>query len=230
MADNLIPYVEFLGLSGSGKSFFSHKVAEMLRLEGYKIAEPSWELDHTDGKYIRAIKKTMMVWMFIQGHHREAEEIKSIIKSCGLTNSEKERFYRNILYKAYLLNKESEDVLFFDEGIAQMAVSLSIKALKPAGQIYNELIDVLSLNKRTLLVRIDCNIETALLNMNARSTHDSYVEKLTGLGGKKEYLKRYKEECESISGPHSLIAPYNQDTTEVVQTIAKFIKIQLEKQ
>ena len=76
MADNLIPYVEFWGLPGSGKSYYSHKVADKLRKEGYKIKEPSWMLDHTYGKYHRAIKKFCMACFFTLCHRREAKGIK----------------------------------------------------------------------------------------------------------------------------------------------------------
>ena len=227
MANHLIPYVEFLGLPGCGKSFFSHKVAEKLRGEGYKIAEPSWELDHSCGKYSRAIKKMMMAWLFTLCHHQEAKGIKEVIRSCRLSKTEAKRFHRNIFYKAYLLKKKTEKVLFFDEGLAQMAVSLSIGTGKSVCQIYNEVLSELSLKQNAFLIRIDCSIENALLNMNHRESHDSYVEQLAGLEEKKEYLNRYKIECESLIQSNALVVPYSQDDLKVVTTIAEFIKSQL---
>ena len=227
MADHLIPYVEFLGLPGSGKSYYSHKVAEKLRGEGYKIAEPSWELDHTCGKYSRAIKKMMMARLFTLCHRRESKGIKDVIRNCGLSKAEANRFQRNVLYKAYLLSKKNESVLFFDEGLAQMAVSLSVSTNKTAGRIYDEIASVLSLEKMFFLIRIDCSFETALLNMNQRNSHDSYVERLTDMEEKKEYLRRYKTECESIIQKNALAVPYSQNDLMVVTTIAEFIKAQL---
>ena len=230
MGDYLTPYIEFLGLPGSGKSYYSHKVAEKLRGEGYKIAEPSWELDHTCGKYSRAIRKAMMVWLYNFVHHYEVSRINEFLNSFGLSNSDVNRFLRNILYKAYLLNKRNESILFFDEGLAQMAVSLSVKTDKPAEQIYNECLSRLSLKQNALLIRIDCSIETALHNMNQRDSRDSYVEQLSGLDAKREYLNLYKGGCETISEPHSLTVTCNQNDSELVQTIVNFIKKQLEKQ
>lgn len=230
MADHLIPYVEFLGLPGSGKSYFSHKVAESLRADGLIVTEPSWELDHTTSKYIRAIRKIMMAWLFTLCHRCSAKGIKVIIKNCSVSDDEVNRFQRNILYKAYLLNKRKEDVLFFDEGLAQMAVSLSVKTNKTAREIYNEVQTVLSLKQDVLLIRIDCSVETALLNMEKRSSHDSHVEQLSGLDAKREYLNLYKGGCETISEPHSLTVTCNQNDSELVQTIVNFIKKQLEKQ
>ena len=230
MADYLIPYVEFLGLPGSGKSYYSHKVAEKLRGEGYKIVEPSWELDHTSGKLRRAIKKLMMAWFFTLCHRQETRGVKDVIRNCSLSKSEEKRFCRNILYKAYLLTKQNDSVLFFDEGLAQMSVSLSVSTNKPVGEIFNEVLSVLSLKQKALLIRIDCSIETALLNMNQRESHDSYVERLGGLEEKKEYLGRYKTECKSIIQKNALVVPYCQDDSMVVTTMAEFIKSQLNKE
>lgn len=230
MADHLIPYVEFLGLPGSGKSYYSHKVAEKLRGDGYKIAEPSWELDHTCGKYSRAFKKMCMAWFFTLCHHREAKGIKDVIRNSGLSKAEVNRFQRNVLYKAYLLSKKNESILFFDEGLAQMAVSLSVSTNKSAGEIYNEVLSELSLKQKVHLIRIDCSIETALLNMDQRESHDSYVERLGGLEEKKEYLGRYKTECESIIQTKALVVPFSQDDSMVVTTIAEYIKSQLNKE
>lgn len=222
MADHLIPYVEFLGLPGSGKSYYSHKVAEKLRGEGYKIVELSWELDHTNGRYTRVFKKMMMAWLFSLCHRQEANGIKDVVRRCGLSKAEEQRFCRNILYKAYLLSRRSKSVLFFDEGLAQMAVSLSVKTDKPAEQIYNEFLSELSLKQIAFLIRIDCSVETALLNMNQRDSHDSYVEQLTGLDAKKVYLERYKTECESIKNVE--VVSFSYDSEKVVAEITNIIK------
>ena len=230
MADYLIPYIEFLGLPGSGKSYYSHKVAVKLRGEGYKIAEPSWDLDHSTGKYARAFKKMMMAWLFTMCHRHKAAGIKDVIRKSGLSKTEVNRFQRNIMYKAYLLSKKNESILFFDEGLAQMAVSLSVSTDKSAGRIYNEVLTTLSQERKALLIRIDCSIETALLNMDTRTTHDSYVERLAGLELKKDYLGRYKTECESIIQSNALVVPYSQNDSMVVTTIAEYLKFHLNKE
>lgn len=230
MADYLTPYVEFLGLPGSGKSYYSHKVAEKLRGEGFKIAEPSWELDHNCGKYSRGLKKMMMTLFFTLFHHREAKEIKDVIRTCGYSHSEENRFYRNVLYKAYLLAKRNNYILFFDEAMAQMAASLSVGSDKSAGQIYNKIMSVLSLKQMGYLIRIDCGVETSILNMDKRTTNDSHVEQITGFDAKKEYLNRYKSECESISHPQSFIVSNNQEDREMITNIVSFLKNQIEKQ
>ena len=227
MENHLTAYVEFLGLPGSGKSYFSHKVAEMLRAEGYRIKEPSWELDHTTGRYIRAIKKMIMAWLFAMCHHRKAAGIKAVVNGLGLTKGDAKRFLRNILYKAYLVRKRKEDVLFFDEGIAQVTVSMAVCANKTAGEIYKDIISVLTIGNDSVLIRIDCGIETALLNMDIRASHDSYVEKLSGLEGKKAYLNRYQAECESVDTINLVAIPFCFDTEKIVTEISNIIKSQI---
>ena len=193
-----------------------------MRADGLNVTELSWELDHTTSKYIRAIKKIMMAWLFTLCHLRSAKGIKVIIKNCGVSDAEVNRFERNILYKAYLLSKRKESILFFDEGLAQMAVSLSVNTDKTAGQIYKEILSVLSLKQDVLLIRIDCDVETALLNMDKRSSHDSHVEQLSGLDAKKKYLNRYKTECESIHNVETI--PFSYDSEKVVAEIKNIIK------
>lgn len=227
MADYLIPYVEFLGLPGSGKSYYSHKVADLLRKEGYKIAEPSWELDHTTGKYTRAIKKLMMAWLFSLCHRREAADIKEVVNGCGLSDSEAKRILRNVLYKAYLLNKRKENVLFFDEGIAQMSVSMSVNSSMGADQIYKDIMNTIPLGKGCLLIRIDCSVETALLNMDMRTTHDSHVERLLDLDAKKMYLTRFKSECASVDNNNLVTIPFCFDSDKVVAEITNIIKTKI---
>lgn len=166
----------------------------------------------------------VMGWLFTLCHRREATGIKEVICSCCLSKLEEKRFCRNVLYKAYLMNKRKEKVLFFDEGLAQMAVSLSVNADKTAGQIYGEMMSVLTLAQKGLLIRIDCSVETALLNMDKRSSHDSQVERLSGLDAKKEYLTRYKSECESIDNNNLVTIPFSYESDKIVAKITNIIK------
>ena len=224
MEDNLIPYVEFLGLPGCGKSYFSHKVADALRGEGYKIIEPSWELDHIYGRWGRAMKKSIMALLFTLKCPKIAKEIKRIIRNCGISRLDGSRFERNILYKAYLLTQRRKVILFFDEGLSQAAVSLSINGGKPTLQIYEELIAALSLPQKSLLIRIVCDIDTVLLNMNMRTSQDSQVEQFDNVEKKKDYLLQYKKNCESIVLPRVFDIMIDRNDSIVVNQIVNFLR------
>lgn len=224
MENNLIPYVEFVGPPGSGKSYFSHKVAEMLRAEGYKIEEPSWVLDHEYGKWSRVIMKTAMGLLYRITHLNKAKRIVDIVKRCGLPGKYESSIIRNILYKAYLINKRKRKVLFFDEGIAQMAVSMAVNSDMSSRQVYDAIAGTLTLNTNCVLIRIDCDTDTALLNMDQRSSHDSLVEKLYSVDAKKVYLAKYHRECETIDANNQMAIPFSFDEEGVIAQIVKIIK------
>lgn len=226
MAGHLIPYVEFLGLPGSGKSYFSHKVAEKLRGEGYIIVEPSWELDHTCGKCGRAFRKICMAWLFSLIRPQQAKQLKKKISQCGYNGGEFKRMSRNLLYKAYILSRDNAEILFFDEGLAQMALSLTVGGDRHAKQIYSEIVNALSIQRKCILVRIDCSIDEALQNMTKRETHDSRVEKMPDHDAKINFLEHYKRECESINSS-AYTFNYNPDGDSVVSEIVNCLKIEL---
>lgn len=226
MANHLIPYVEFLGLPGSGKSFYSHKVAEKLREEGYAIAEPSWKLDHTCDKYLRAIKKICMSWLYSVKFPKQANQIKDIISLCGYKGGEHKRMSRNLLYKTYILTQRNTEILLFDEGLAQMAVSLSLGCKRPANQLFFEIEKVLSIQRKRVLIRINCCIEEALKNMEMRDKHDSRVEKLSDINEQINYLERYKVGCEYFK-QQSEVFDYSSDGDAVVSEITNYIKKEL---
>lgn len=227
MADHLTAYVEFFGLPGSGKSYFSHKVAEELRTEGYGIAEPSWTLDHKYGKCSRVVRKVWMGCLFRIFQHTKAVGLINTVKSYGLRKNDEKRIVRNLMYKAYNLTRQNKGILLFDEGIAQMAVSMAVGSGNPAQQIYNDLIEILSFEHKGVVVRIDCDIETALLNMDQRKSRDSKAEKIEGLEAKKEYLTKYKKECESLVTNNMTTVPFCYQDEEVVSRIVNEIKTRI---
>lgn len=223
MADHLTAYVEFFGLPGSGKSYFSHKVAEELRTEGYGIAEPSWTLDHKYGKCSRVVRKVWMGCLFRIFQHTKAVGLINTVKSYGLRKNDEKRIVRNLMYKAYNLTRQNKGILLFDEGIAQMAVSMAVDSGKPAQQIYDDLLGILSLNLKRLVVKIDCSVEIALVNMDLRKSHDSKAERIEGLEAKKDYLSKYKKACESIVTNNMTTVPFCYQNEEVVSRIVNEI-------
>lgn len=226
MADNLIPYIEFLGVPGSGKSYYSHNVAKKLRGDGYNISEPSWELDHTCSKYSRAIRKICMAWIFSVSNPKQTLKLNKIISLCGFKGGKFKRMKRNLLYKAYILTQRNTKALLFDEGLAQMAVSLSVCNDRQANQIYTEIKSILSIQRKCILIRIDCSTDDALHNMEMREKHDSQVERLTDLDSKKKLLNLYKHGCESLS-EQTIVFKFNLESNIVVNEIANHIKTEL---
>lgn len=228
MANYLTPYVEFLGLPGCGKSHYSHLVAEKLREEGFQVVEPSWRLDNVNCRLIRFVRKTLMSLCFSIICSGKARALKKIINESGCSKREAKRFNRNLLYKAYLLIGHPKKVFFFDEGLAQIAVSLSVITGKVADQIYDEIKKTLSLRQECIMIRIVCNEEDALNNMEIRGSNDSYVERLSGVRAKIEYLSKYQSGCESIKSDKLQCVQYDTNGNHIVQDIVTVIKQQLQ--
>lgn len=219
MANHLTAYVEFLGLPGCGKSFISHKVAESLRKEGVKISEPSWELDHLYGKYARALKKELMALCFAFINRKETQRLNNLIKKSGYVGKDYQKLKLNLLYKAHILTKKQGSVVFFDEGLSQMSVSLAMGGKMSAKSIYEEILQILTIRGSLTCVRIDCSIEDAMLNMAIRETHDSRVEKMTDEEDKIKFMRRFEQECNSIDVLNLVSILYSDDTDSIVQTI-----------
>lgn len=227
MANHLTPFVEFMGLPGCGKSFFSHKVAESLRKEGVKVSEPSWELDHLYGKYARVLKKELMASWFSLFNKGKAQRLDYLIKKCGYTGLDYKKLKLNLLYKAYILTKKQDTVVFFDEGLSQMAISLAMGGELSAKSIYDEIHQILSIKGILTCVKIDCSIGDAMVNMDKRETHDSRVEKMTSEEDKLRFMRKFEEECNSIGVSNLVSIPYSDDTDGIVQAIKDRVKAML---
>ena len=223
----MIPYVEFMGLPGSGKSYLSHKVAEVLRAEGFEIVEPSWKLDHEYWKLSRVVRKMWMGCLFWIFQFGKSVRLTNTVNTCGLQKDDEKRITRNLLYKAYLLTFHKKGILFFDEGIAQMAVSMAVDSGMRAQKIYDDLMDILSFNQKNLVVKIDCDVETALLNMELRKSRDSKADRLDGIEIKIEYLNEYKKACESVVANNMTTVPFCYQDEEVVSRIVNEIKTRI---
>lgn len=224
MANHITPFIEFMGLPGCGKSFFSHKVAETLRREGIKGCEPSWELDHLYGKYARALKKELMASCFSLINRDKAQRLNNLIKKSGYAGKDYQRLKLNLLYKAYILTKKHDTVVFFDEGLSQMAISLAMGGKLPAKSIYEEMLQILPINGCLTCVKIICSIEDAMQNMEKRETHDSRVEKMASEEDKIRFMRKFEKECNSIGVSNLVSIPYSDDTDGIVQAIKNRVK------
>lgn len=220
MADHLKSYFEFIGLPGSGKSFYSHAVADALRAEGYIITEPSWKLDNATNKYIRGVKKAWIAFCYSVMNKRISFAINSLIADCGYSGSEAIKLWRNILYKADFLSRKKDQIIFFDEGFAQIAVSLSMGKFLPADIIFSRLISILSISNIVNIIKIECTIDAAIKNMSARKSKDSRVEKIVDAKEKKDYLENFMNGCNSIRP--SLVVP--MESSIVLSKVVEFVK------
>ncbi len=211
-------HLEFYGLPGCGKSTISHLLSNNLKILGYKIVEPSYEIDHVrGGKLVRRIYKIKMLVSLILFHHACFSSIVDIVKSNGYKGKDFVSQVVNVAQKISIYNsKISDDIVIWDQGLVQAAVSLSTNSNVSAA---DNLAKLLLIIKKTNIfsVYMKCDMETALYRMKMRDSNDSRVEKLTSLDEKIQMLKNIESCCNDVLNKPSCLLDCNSDSTNSIQ-------------
>lgn len=215
---------EFYGLTGCGKSTVSHLLAEHLRSEGWKVAEPTFVLDHKKNKFFRKFYKMIMVVLYAIKQPKLFFFCKEIVKKCGYCSiSEVMSQIINLMMKYFLIAQyQKSDFIIFDEGFYQAAVALAVKE-KPD---YSEKI------LRCLLKRVEeqydfkpvylmTDIECALRNMEMRLTNDSRIEREPDDKRKRTMLANYQKACDAVKGMNSLCIDVQEKTPYTIMFLVK---------
>ena len=159
--------IDFFGLPGCGKSTISHLLAE--KIDYKKVFEPSYISDHYWTVRKRTSVKAMRAIYIALRYNKIFRKIISLIKA-----NEIEGIHTiaceiiNITDKIYSIIKKRKDncYIVFDEGIAQIAISLSLNQKKGASENYYELLKVIELeSEKILLVYLEEDTSTALMRM-----------------------------------------------------------------
>ena len=172
-------FVEFYGLPGCGKTTVSHLVAERLRQDGIAVNEPSYNIDHCNKPIVRKIKKFCLTlcWLFI--YNKSFREISSLVKYNGYNWKERIEQITNIIQKIKVYTKSSgSQIVIWDQGLVQAAISLSMNGRVPVVDNYRKLKDLISICPSILYFSIDVDEKVAIERMAKRGTTDSRVEKI----------------------------------------------------
>lgn len=200
MEDSLMPtlFVEFYGLPGCGKSTVSHLLAERLRVDGFKVSEPSYGIDHQKPLW-RKIKKLLLGLYYYTLYRSLYNAVNVIVSKNGYKETEAFTQTVNIIQKvaAYRKNHIAQ-IIIWDQGLVQSAISLSLLGKEEAEYNLHKLIDLLPPSIRTHNVLIDINENLALQRMAMRSSNDSRVEKIKDKEQKYLLLHRFQEGVNSI--------------------------------
>ena len=85
MEDHISAVVfDYYGIPGSGKTTFSHRLAEGYRADGKRVAEPSYDLDHKKNRIIRKLEKVLIAVYMIARNFRQAKAIISLVKEMDI--------------------------------------------------------------------------------------------------------------------------------------------------
>ena len=196
--------IEFYGLPGCGKSTVSHKVAQLLREDGYIVEEPSYRIDHRRNFIKRTQKLVITFWGYIF-HHKEFRETFVLVKRNGYKGVDLLTQTANVIQKICKYNgKKKSHFVIWDQGLIQAAVSLSINGNISAEQNYKELLAYVRKNKIIIPVYMPITEKLALTQMSQRLTNDSRVEKLSTTEQKIDMLKKFQKGMESLQSMFSV--------------------------
>lgn len=193
-------HVELYGLPGCGKSTVSHKVAEMLRSEGFGVIEPSYDLDHLPNSFVRKARKLLSTFSWLIFHIRSYLSVDSIVKANGYSHFEKLMQISNVIQKLRKYqNIHSNNVVIWDQGLVQAAISLSICGEIEASENLVYLLRLIPSNVTITHFLINVGSSVAIQRMTLRSSNDSRVEKIKDIEEKLFFLQKFENGISSIN-------------------------------
>lgn len=192
-------YLEFYGMPGGGKSTVSHAVSHKLRKKGFDVSEPSYDIDHHNKPSIKKLKKlyVLLEWLFF--HNSVYKRVKAIVVCNGYSGISMIEQTSNVLQKiSVYLNNCREQIIIWDQGLVQAAISLSIKGMINASDNLKYLYAIIGNEPRTINILIDVDDKVAHERMSLRKTNDSRIEKLHDDNQKHKMLSLFQKEIFSI--------------------------------
>jgi len=172
--------VEFIGLPGSGKSTIAHAVADLLRLRGTPVSEPTWRSDHASSPASRTLRKGALALAASARDPRLAREVlHRIAESEQPTPRETLKLAVNALYVAETAARCAQlpGIHIFDQGVLQQLWSLLYRA---GNTRYAELHcarQVAACGARIRVVVVDAPLGTIAARLAARTGGASRLER-----------------------------------------------------
>ncbi|HEV8481616.1 MAG TPA: hypothetical protein VGR66_12550 [Candidatus Eisenbacteria bacterium] len=122
-------FVEFLGLSGAGKSTVSHRVAEHLRSRGFPVCEPTLTLALTPG---RGAVKSLHVARELMFHPLSSLRTLKAVKATRQRWPVLARMGFNWLMLSSLMRTQRPSLHLFDQGAFQALWSIGLEGRRGA--------------------------------------------------------------------------------------------------
>lgn len=194
--------IDYYGIPGSGKTTYSHRLAEKYRAAGKRVAEPSYDLDHKKSRIGRKIAKiSIAIYMAIWNFQR-TKAVIALVKDNGYTR-DNGLFNQivNIFTKLYALEKNYNrcDYIIFDEGLAQSAISLSVCNGVNAAENLEMLLRLAGPVGEIEFQEISLEPEKALEYIRKRNSCDTRIEKQVNDEQRAQMMKKYVQATEQIS-------------------------------
>lgn len=193
--------IDYYGIPGSGKTTYSHRLAEGYRANGKKVVEPSYNLDHKKSQIGRKITKLFMAMHMTIWNFRTAKAVITLAKDNGYTrrNGLSNQIV-NIFTKLYAVKRHYNrcDYIIFDEGLAQSAISLSVcNGVNASGNL-ERLLQLAGPIREINFQEIKLEPEKALEYIRKRNSRDTRIEKLESDAQKMQLMQKYVQATEQI--------------------------------
>lgn len=213
-------HLEFYGLPGCGKSTVSHKLAEELRKLEYKVNEPSYEIDRVKGGFlVRKLNKVLLLGLCRILNRDQYTIIKDIVAKNGYVGKSCLSQEINIVHKLRAYNSKSQaDIIIWDQGLVQAAVSLSTNGNVPSFDNYIALKEACS-ESHVYPIYMKCDIDTSLKRMDGRNTNDSRVERLKTEDDKREMLRGIEVCCDNVLSDVSFEIDCKNESLDSINSI-----------
>lgn len=228
MADNIkkVTVIDFFGLPGCGKSTVSHLLAEKLCKNGYKVLEPSYDLDHNLSCNKRKFVKLGQYILYSLIHPVKSCKVSKLVKNSGYGEFSQVLSQRiNITTKLVALKKTGLDYIIFDEGFCQAAISLSFNGgiCGDVASNYESIIEIYDNAADLKPVYLKAEIETAMKNMKTRAGHDSRADAETDDTKRYEMVSDFYKLCEHLKDIAFTMQEVQNDEHLTVESVLKSI-------
>ena len=205
-------------------------VAQTLRKDGMIVCEPSYYTDH-ECKIIKQIKKALFGCTWFCIHNSSFYKIKKIVNNNGYNGLECFTQIVNVIKKISVYNNEKDcDIIIWDQGLIQAAISLSIKGKISASENYRILLSHVHNSATIFPILINIDERIALKRMSMRQSNDSRIEKLSTQKLKDEMLLSFQTSINSVKSamPNGIVIDGKNDiefiTDNVYRTIVNVLK------
>ena len=190
--------VDFFGVPGSGKSTISHKLSENLKNSNFSVEEPTYVSAHTKNGVLRRIGKIWCLFCFCFDKRYRA--LKAIVKQNKYFGIDAIRQEMNIVFKIRSIEKSESDIIIFDEGLMQSAVSLAMNDSKSdVASICHRLYELVDVDPNKVIpVYIEQDADTVLKRLELRSTNLSRAEKIKNMQERKAFIEDADLKCKNL--------------------------------
>ncbi len=204
--------IDFFGLPGSGKTTIADRLVATLQKRGFKTIQPIHDVNLGYGSLRRIITKIMASTVYSLSHPQFMYELfANLERGCFRGTGEAVKLWINTGFVLYFMTRaKSCDFLVADQGIAQIAISLTINCKRTNIEtIIKGFLD--QIKAPVKLIYIHTDIHNVLERLEHRPYGRSRVDKAASIQEKTAQLRKIQSSCSEIaSNLDCLIVDNNQ--------------------